>query len=344
MQPSQAVIAIDVMGGDNAPDAAVLGADLFLKKYKNVKFLLFGDESKVQSLIEKTKFLKKNCELIDCKKYISSEDNITIALKNSRGTSMRMAIESVKNGDADAVVSSGNTGALMALSKICFKTLDGIDRPAIASIIPTMNNGASVLLDMGANSHCDANNIWQFAIMGDAYARVVFAKENPSIGLLNIGSEDMKGNEVVRVANQMIQESEGLNYQGYVEGNDITSGKVDVVVTDGFTGNVALKAIEGTAVMCKHYLKKGFKSSPVSIAGGLLSSFSLKKVFSNLDPRNYNGGMFLGLNGITIKSHGCSDAIGVANAIKVTQKLILNKINEKIIEELNNSSFKNGEF
>jgi glycerol-3-phosphate acyltransferase PlsX len=344
MQPSQAVIAIDVMGGDNAPDAAVLGADLFLKKNKDVKFLLFGDESKVQPLIEETKFLKKHCELIDCKKYISSEDNITIALKNSRGTSMRMAIESVKNGDADAVVSSGNTGALMALSKICFKTLDGIDRPAIASIIPTMNNGASVLLDMGANSHCDANNIWQFAIMGDAYARVVFAKENPSIGLLNIGSEDMKGNEVVRVANQMIQESEGLNYQGYVEGNDITSGKVDVVVTDGFTGNVALKAIEGTAVMCKHYLKKGFKSSPVSIAGGLLSSFSLKKVFSNLDPRNYNGGMFLGLNGITIKSHGCSDAIGVANAIKVTQKLILNKINEKIIEELNNSSFKNGEF
>lgn len=341
MQASQAIIAIDVMGGDNAPDAAISGADLFLKKHKDVYFLLYGDEVKVRPLLDKTKFLKKNSDLIDCKKYISSEDNITVALKNSRGTSMRTAIESVKNGDADAVVSSGNTGALMALSKICYKTLDGIDRPAISSIVPTMNNGASVLLDMGANSHCDANNIWQFAVMGDAYAKVVLGKDSPSIGVLNIGSEDMKGNEVVRVAHQMIQESDMLNYQGYVEGNDITSGKVDVVVTDGFTGNVALKAVEGTAVMCKHYLKRGFKSSPLSLLGYLLSALSLKKVFSNLDPRNYNGGMFLGLNGITIKSHGCSDAKGVANAIKVARKLILNKINDKIIEELNHSSFKN---
>ncbi len=341
MQSSQAIIAIDVMGGDNAPDAAILGADLFLKKQKNVKFLLFGDENKIVPILSKTKFLKDYSDLIHCSKSISSEDNVTKALKNSRGTSMRSAIESVKNGASDAVVSSGNTGALMALSKICFKTLDGIDRPAISSIIPTMNNGASVLLDMGANSHCDANNIWQFAIMGDAYAKVVLGKDSPSIGVLNIGSEDMKGNEVVRVAHQMIQESDMLNYQGYVEGNDITSGKVDVVVTDGFTGNIALKAIEGTALMCKHYLKKGFKSSPASLLGGFLSFFSLKKVFSNLDPRNYNGGMFLGLNGITIKSHGCSDAMGVANAIKVTHKLIVNKINEKIIEELNHSSFKN---
>ena len=253
---------------------------------------------------------------------------------------MRMAIEAVKNGDADAIVSSGNTGALMALSKICFKTLDGIDRPAIASIVPTVAGGASVLLDMGANSTCDANNILQFAVMGDAYARVILAKESPSLGLLNIGSEDMKGNDVVKLAHQLIQEADFLNYKGYVEGNDITSGKVDIIATDGFTGNIALKAIEGTAVMCKHYLKKGFRSSPLSFLGFIFSSLSLKKVFSNLDPRNYNGGMFIGLNGITIKSHGCSDARGFANAVKVARKLVMNKINDKIIEEINQTNLK----
>ncbi|MBT4989601.1 MAG: phosphate acyltransferase PlsX [Rickettsiales bacterium] len=340
MGSSQAIIAIDVMGGDNAPDAVILGADFFLKKNKDVNFLLFGDEDKFQHLLDKTKYLKNYSTVIDCKKVISSEDNITVALKNSRDTSMRLAIESVKDKKADAVISSGNTGALMALSKICYKTLDGIDRPAIASVVPTKLGNPSVLLDMGANSHCDANNIWQFAVMGDAYAKVILANESPSMGLLNIGSEDMKGNEVVRVANQLLQESDFLNYQGYVEGNDIVSGKVDIIITDGFTGNIALKAIEGTAVMCKHYLKKGFKSSPLSMLGFLFSYLSLKKVFSNLDPRNYNGGMFLGLNGITIKSHGCSDARGFANAIKVARKLVINNINDKIIDELNQTSFK----
>ena len=282
MPSPKPIIAIDVMGGDDAPDAVISGIELFLKKCTDVSFLLFGDADKFQHLLDKTKYLKNHSTIIDCKKVISSEDKVVLALKKSRGTSMRLAIEAVQNGQADAVISSGNTGALMALSKICYKTLDGIDRPAIASVVPNKVGGASVLLDMGANSHCDANNIWQFAVMGDAYAKVILGNDTPSVGLLNIGSEDMKGNEVVRVAHQLLQECEYLNYQGYVEGNDIISGKVDIIVTDGFTGNIALKAIEGTAVMCKHYLKKGFKSSPLSMLGFVFSSLSLKTKVPNL--------------------------------------------------------------
>ena len=334
------ILALDVMGGDNAPESVIFGADFFLKKNKNVFFHLYGDQNQINIILNKTKYLKEFCKVIHCPNKISSEDKVSNALKKSKNTSMRCAIEDVKNNEAHAVISSGNTGALMALSKICYKSLEGIDRPAISSIIPTMNKGACVLLDMGANSSCDANNLYQFGLMGDAYAKLVFSKKTPSVGLLNIGSEEMKGNDVVRVAHQMLQEDENINFFGYVEGDDITKGTVDVVVTDGFTGNIALKSIEGTALMVKSYLKEGFKSSIFAMIGYIFSSLALKKIFSNLDPRNHNGGIFLGLGGITIKSHGSSDAKGFANAIKVAQTVVENDLNQQIILELNHNSDK----
>ncbi len=327
-------IALDVMGGDNAPESVIEGANLALKKASNVKFLLFGNKTKILPLLEKLPNLKANSEIIHTKDKIAAEEKPSIAIRQGRNSSMKLAIDAVKDGRADAVISAGNTGALMAMSKLALRTLDGIDRPAIASIIPTVN-GKSVFLDMGANATCDANNLMQFAIMGDAFAKVMLGIENPTIGLLNIGSEELKGNEVIRVAHQMLQEEASqLNYQGYVEGDDIIGGATDIIVTDGFTGNIALKAIEGTAKICKLFLKRSYQRSALSFIGYLLSRRSLKRIFNKLDPKSHNGAMFLGLNGIAIKSHGNADSKGFANAIKVTIDLCRNNINDKIIEEV----------
>ena len=329
-------LALDAMGGDNAPHAVIAGANLFLKSNVKVKFIFFGDKAKILPILNKYPNLKSVATIEHTTDVISSEEQPSVALRRGKNSSMRLAIEAVKNGFADAVVSSGNTGALMVMSKLIFKTLDGIDRPAIGTIIPSIK-GKIILLDMGANSVCDANNLAQFAVIGDALAKSALGLQEPSIGLLNIGSEELKGHEVIRVAHQLIaSEHPHLNYKGYVEGDDIMKGSVDVVVTDGFTGNVTLKAMEGTSKFIKSLFKKGFNSSLISKIGMFLSSFSLKKVFSKIDPRNYNGAMFLGLNNICVKSHGNADEVGFCNAISVTEKLIRNKVNQKIIDELNN--------
>jgi len=341
LSKSEVTLALDAMGGDNAPYSVIEGASIFLKKHPNINFIFCGDRSVISPLIDKYPNLKGKSEIIHSKDKISSEEKPSIALRKGKNSSMRLAIDLVKNGKADAVISAGNTGALMAMSKIVFRTLEGIDRPAICTIIPT-KKGSSVLLDMGANSDCNAENLSQFALMGNAFAKAALRLRAPKIGLLNIGSEELKGHETVRVAHQIIQdEYKDLKYHGYVEGDDITKGTVDVIVTDGFTGNVALKSMEGAAKLIAGLLKEGFKSSILTKIGFLLSAWSLKKLFKKIDPRNHNGAMFVGLNGISIKSHGNADKVAISNALKVAVNLIENKINQRIITELkkiNNNS------
>lgn len=333
-QDKKYILALDAMGGDNAPYCVIAGAALFAKEYKHVDFLLFGDKDIIEPIYAKFPILASRAVIEHTKDFIKPEEKPSIALRKGKKSSMRLAIEAVKSGQADAIISAGNTGALMVMSKLILKPLDGIDRPAIGTIIPS-KIGSSLLLDMGANSACDAENLVQFAVMGDAFVRSALGKAKPSIGILNIGSEELKGHETIRVANQIITKKyTHLNYHGYVEGDELMTGVVDVIVTDGFTGNIALKTIEGTAKILKTFFKDGFKSSLLSRIGFLLSALSLKKVFKKIDPRNHNGAMFLGLNGISIKSHGNADKIGFSNALKVATNLIENKINHKIIKEL----------
>ena len=247
---------------------------------------------------------------------------------------MRLAIEAVKNGQADAVVSAGNTGALMALSKLVLKCMPGISRPAIASSFPTLR-GETLMLDLGANLSCDAEVLSQFAILGAVYVRVVKGIANPSVGLLNVGTEEMKGHEELRAASAILSSVEFQGrYHGFIEGDDITKGTVDVVVTDGFTGTVALKTAEGVSKLTSQMLRDGFKSSPLAILGYLLARGAIGRVKDRVDPRKYNGGMFLGLDGICVKSHGGSDVVGTENAILVAANLVRNGYNKRVAYEV----------
>lgn len=329
-------ISLDAMGGDNAPESVLQGAEIFLKKNKDldVTFLIFGDDLKIAPIISKLPKLTEKSEVIHCDVAIDNHAKPSVALRSGKGSSMRLAIDSVKNGTSDAVVSAGNTGALMAMSKLVLRTLPGIDRPAIASVFPTFN-GRCVLLDLGANIGCDSGNLVQFALMGDAFAKVVLEKENPEVALLNVGEEQNKGSAVVKAAFDEITDGDyKINFTGFIEGDGIVKGEADVVVTDGFTGNVALKVAEGTGKICIEYIRQAFKSSIFGFLGGLLARCSMKKVFKKMDPRMHNGAMFLGLNGISVKSHGGTDAIGFSNALGVTAELIRNDINQQIIKEL----------
>jgi phosphate acyltransferase len=326
-------IVIDVMGGDNAPYAPIAGVLLALYKFPDVIFNLVGDKKIITEQLDQLKY--KNSEainIIHTDKYIQSDEKPSIALRNSKNTSMRVAIEQVRDGVADAVVSSGNTGALMAIGKVILKTLPNINRPAIAASMPTaIKDHSMVLLDAGANTECSSEVLFQFAVMGDAFAKVTYGVNNPRIGLLNIGTEDVKGNDVIKSAWNLIKEEDNvLNFSGYVEGDDILSGNVDVVVTDGFTGNVALKTIEGTAKFCKVWFKEALKSSVLARLGALLSAPALKRKFNILDHRKYNGALLVGLNGVVVKSHGSADDIAFFNAIDKAVSLVKNHINDRI--------------
>ncbi len=328
------VIALDAMGGDTAPDSVINGAESACSKYDDIEFLIYGDENKIAPLLEKTSKLKNSSKLIHTDDFVTNEDKPSFAIRKRRNSSMSLAIKSVKRGEAVAVVSGGNTGALMAISKIALRTLTGIDRPAICGLMPT-ERGNCVMLDLGANVICDANNLFEFAVMGDAFARIILGIKSPSIGLLNIGAEEMKGNEAVKAASEMLRESElSLNFYGHIEGDDIGKGTTDVVVTDGFTGNVALKTAEGTAKMYTSFLKKALTSSLIAKSGALLVRPSFSIIRNKLDPRTHNGAMILGLNGIVVKSHGGTDAIGFSNAIGVAVKLARHDINRQIIKEM----------
>lgn len=331
MQPT---IAIDAMGGDHAPDVVIAGADMARKREPDLRFLLFGDEAAVTPLVKARAGLAEHVEIVHTPDRVEADDKPSQVLRRGRKTSMGLAIEAVKEGRAEAVVSAGNTGGLMALSKFVLKTLPGIERPAIGSLMPTRKR-ETVFLDLGANAECDAENLVQFAIMGEVFAREVLGIDKPTVGLLNIGTEDLKGNDTIRQAAAALRES-GLpiEFRGFVEGTDLTNGTVDVVVTDGFTGNVALKVAEGTAGLYTHFLRQAFKSSYLSKLGYLLSRGALDQLRQRLDPRRYNGAMLLGLNGVVVKSHGGTDALGFANAIKVAVGLVQQGTNARITAEL----------
>ncbi|MBP2294610.1 phosphate acyltransferase PlsX [Azospirillum rugosum] len=327
-------IALDAMGGDHAPDMVVAGADIARERHPNVHYLLFGDAARIEPLLAQRPALKALVEVRHTPDSVAGDAKPSIALRAGRQSSMRLAIDSVAAGEAACVVSAGNTGALMAMAKFVLKTLPGIDRPAIASFFPTLR-GESIMLDLGANTECQPENLVQFAVMGAVFARTVLALSEPTIGVLNIGSEEVKGNEVVRAAAARLREMPlPGRFHGFVEGNDIPGGAVDVIVTDGFTGNIALKTAEGTAKLFAEFLRRSFQSSWAAQLGYLLARGAFKRLKQRIDPRRYNGAMFLGLRGVCVKSHGGTDAIGFANAIGVAYNLAANGFNDRIKEEM----------
>lgn len=327
-------IALDAMGGDHGPQVIIPAAAAALKEAGDIRFLIFGNERAIRPELDKYPALQAVSEIIHTEKVIGGEDKASSALRNGKDSSMRLAIEAVKEGRADAVVSAGNTGALMAMSKLILKTLPGITRPAIASVLPTMR-GLTLMLDLGANLACDAEVLTQFAVLGSVYSRVVRGISNPSVGLLNVGTEEMKGHEEIRAAAAILSSVEFPGrYHGFIEGDDITKGTVDVVVTDGFTGNVALKTAEGVGKLTSHFLKESFKSSPFAFLGYLLAMGAMKRMKNRVDPRKYNGGMFLGLNGVCVKSHGSSDVIGTERAILVAADLVRGGFNKRVAFEI----------
>jgi glycerol-3-phosphate acyltransferase PlsX len=327
-------IALDAMGGDHAPKMVVAGAAIAHKRFPDVQFLLFGDEARIAPLLDKSPALKPLCQIRHTPDFVANEDKPSVALRAGRRSSMRLAIDAAEGGEAAAVVSAGNTGALMAMAKVVLRTVPGIDRPAIASYFPTMR-GESVMLDLGANVECDADNLVQFAVMGEVFARTVLGVSQPSIGLLNVGSEEQKGHDEVKAAAALLRASDlPVHFHGFVEGDDITAGTVDVVVTDGFSGNIALKTAEGTAKLYSEFLRGAFRSSWIARIGYLFARHALNKVRKRTDPRRYNGALFLGLNGIVVKSHGGTDALGFANAIGVAVDMAANDFNSKIRAEL----------
>jgi glycerol-3-phosphate acyltransferase PlsX len=351
------VIAVDAMGGDQAPSIVVEGVAQAVAQDPRIHALLYGDSSQLIPLVKKHPHLSPNVEVKHTDEVITASAKPSAALRNGKQSSMNQAIQAVVQGQAEGVVSAGNTGAYMALSLFSLRQITGIRRPAICTPFPTQN-GYSALLDVGANVECTPQDLVEFAIMGELFAQVVLGKSNPTVGLLNIGSEDTKGNNSIREAAALLRgngpgsgeeagssgesprggrETPSLiqNFYGFIEGDDIGAGTVDVVVTDGFTGNVALKTAEGTAKMIVQFLRESFKSSLMAKMGYLLARPALEGLFKQrLDPRKYNGALFLGLNGVAVKSHGGTDATGFANALEVTAKIIREKLNDKIREAL----------
>ncbi len=327
------MLAVDAMGGDHAPEAIIAGLDIAAERHQLAQFLIFGDEARVAPLIAASKRLKGRCTLRHTSETITGDMKPTVALR-LRDSSMRRAIDSVLAGDAAGVVSAGNTGALLALSKIVLKTMNGIDRPAMAATAPSAK-GDVVMLDLGLNVVCDSRNLTDFALMGDVFARIVLGLPAPTIGLLNIGSEEGKGDEVLNAAAASLRESPiAKQFHGFVEGHDITAGTVDVVVTDGFTGNVALKTGEGALKLVAQLLRSVFSAGPLAKMGYIFARGALKRLKETLDPRRYNGAVLLGLNGVVVKSHGGTDALGFAHAVDVALDMISNDFNSRIAEGL----------
>jgi glycerol-3-phosphate acyltransferase PlsX len=326
------VIALDAMGGDRAPEVVVEGAEIARERFPDIRFLMFGDQPRLERLVQSHPKLAAVTDYRHTTEVVSNEDKPSIALRSARESSMRLAINAVRDGDASCVVSAGNTGALMAIAKFVLKTLPGITRPAITTYYPTMR-GESCMLDLGANVQCDAENLVQFAVMGEVFARTVLGIDKPTIGLLNVGVEALKGRDEVREAAAILNETPlPIEFMGFVEGDDIPAGTVDVIVTDGFTGNVALKTAEGMTKLYTSFLKDAFRSSFAAKVGYLFIRRALDNLRQRTDPRKYNGAMLLGLNGIVIKSHGGTDSIGFANAIGVgvdmTQHGFIDKIKQ----------------
>lgn len=329
----RATLAIDAMGGDAGPEPVVAGAARALKDGTACQILLFGDEALLTPLVAEHAVLS-DVKIIHCESVVSMTDKPAQVLRRGRNTSMWAAISAVKEGSAQVVVSGGNTGALMAMSKLQLRMIKGIDRPAITAFWPTPR-GKSVVLDVGANVEANANQLVQFAIMGDAFFRAMSGKEKPTIGLLNVGAEELKGNDLIRNAAKILREADNeLAFAGFVEGNDISNGTVDVVVTDGFSGNIALKSAEGAARLVGKWMKEALKGSLLSRLGTLLMIKELRKLKGRIDPSTANGGVLLGLNGTVLKSHGGADAKGVASAITMAANLAAYPFQAEISDNL----------
>ena len=329
-------IALDAMGGDVGPAIMVAGAALAFERRNDLHFLIHGDEAAIRAELEQHPALAAVCDVAHCDDVIAGTEKPSQAIRRAKTTSMGQAIAAVKEGRADAAVSGGNTGALMAMAKLALRTLPGIDRPALAALLPTLGDNDIVMLDLGANTEADARNLIQFAVMGAAYARVILDLERPRVQLLNIGTEELKGTDELKNAATALRAAGDLSMQfdGFIEGDKIARGDVDVVVTDGFSGNIALKTAEGTARFVTDLLKRAFTSSTRSKIGFLISRPATELLKHHLDPNNHNGAVFLGLNGLVVKSHGNANEKGVANAIRVAARMVREDLTRKIMDDL----------
>ena len=325
-------ISVDAMGGDHAPRAVIHGAHLALKERKNTRFIFHGRQEQIAPLLDEFPDLRSASTVRHCETIIAMDEKPSQALRKGKGvSSMWMAIQAVKDGEADVCVSGGNTGALMAMSTICLRPMAGISRPGIAAIWPTMRSDI-IVLDMGATIGADAQQLVDYAILGSALARCLFDDDSPTVGLLNVGTEEQKGLEYIKEAGRILTQASGagFTYHGFVEGNDIGKGTVDVVVTEGFVGNVALKTAEGTARQVASYIRSALKSNLMSRIGALFATSALNALRRKMDPRTVNGGVFMGLNGIVIKSHGGTDEIGYKSALGLAYEMARSKLIDKI--------------
>jgi len=327
------VISVDVMGGDHGPDVILNGIEKALVQRSDARFLLFGDEQIVGPALARHPRVESASSLTHCTMSVAMDAKPSVALRQGRKvSSMWQAIEAVKSNAAQACISAGNTGALMAMSKVVLRTLPGIERPAIVAVWPTIR-GRSVVLDVGATIGGPASQYAQFAVMGAAYGRAIFNIPNPTIGLLNIGVEDVKGTDSVREAADLLTRSE-LNFTGFIEGDGIGRGDADVIVTDGFTGNIALKTAEGTARQIAEYLRQAMGGSVFSRLGYIFARSAFKNLHQRMDPAAANGGMFLGLNGIVVKSHGGADSNGFAAAVELAVDVADSDISQTIAADV----------
>jgi glycerol-3-phosphate acyltransferase PlsX len=331
-------IAIDAMGGDIGPAVIIAGMARARRKDRALSFELFGDEKLIRPELDKHRPLHEAVVVHHTTDAIDASEKPSQAIRRAKTTSMGLAINAVKDGQADAALSGGNTGALMAMAKLALRTMPGIDRPALAALLPSLGATDCVMLDLGANTECDAQNLVQFAVMGSAYSRTVLGISKPRVKLLNIGTEELKGTDELKEAAALLREATylPLKFDGFTEGDKLSRGDIDVVVTDGFSGNIALKTAEGTARFVTDLLRRAFTSSLRSKAGFALSKPALNLLKTHLDPNNHNGAVFLGLNGLVVKSHGGANYKGVANAIGVAASMVRNDITRKIGEDLDN--------
>ena len=329
------IIAVDAMGGDNSPSKVIEGISLHSKSTNNVNYKIFGNTDLINPLIDKYKIPSERFNLNHTDKFVEGEDTALSAAKRGKNTSLWLAVESLKNDEAHAMVSAGNTGALFLISKLNLKMIDNIDKPALSALWPS-KKGMNVVLDLGANIECSKKNLVDFSIMGSALLRALFPNQNPKVALLNIGSEEAKGNTMIKETYQLLNDYKYslFEFKGYVEGNHIMDGDVNVIIADGFTGNIALKTAEGTSNFITTELKKALTSTFIGKLSSLINFSNLKKFKNKLDPRLYNGAILLGLNKPVIKSHGSTDSIGFANSLKVCEKTIkgnlINQIKENI--------------
>lgn len=329
-------IAIDAMGGDEGLAVMLAGVAEARRRFDGTHFFLVGDEAKIAEGLKNHPNLTANSEIVHAPEVIKGDEKPSAALRRAKITSMGVAIDLVKQGRAAAAVSSGNTGALMAMAKVSLRTMKGIDRPALAGLMPSLGANDTVVLDLGANTECDARNLMQFAVMGAAYARTQLDLASPRVALLNIGTEDQKGTGEIRDAAQALRDATHLplTFAGFIEGDKLSRGDVDVIVCDGFSGNIALKTAEGTARFVADLLRRAFSSSTRSKIGFLISRPATELLRHHLDPNNHNGAVFLGLNGLVVKSHGGANETGVANAIAVAAKSVRDDLARKIAEDL----------